>query len=92
MNDLKTQLLQADKNGIEKAGQLLKQGEVVGIPTETVYGLAASSLDGRAVKKIFEAKGRPQDNPLISHISDLSMLELVVRDIPQSAYQFTGSG
>ena len=57
---MKTQLLQADKNGIEKAGQLLKQGEVVGIPTETVYGLAASSLDGRAVKKIFEAKGRPR--------------------------------
>ncbi len=88
---MKTQLLQADKNGIEKAGQLLKQGEVVGIPTETVYGLAASSLDGRAVKKIFEAKGRPQDNPLISHISDLSMLELVVRDIPQSAYQLANA-
>jgi L-threonylcarbamoyladenylate synthase len=51
---------------------LLKNGDIVAIPTETVYGLAANALDGDAVKKIFLAKGRPADNPLIIHISDIS--------------------
>ena len=54
--------------GIE-AARLLRAGEAVGIPTETVYGLAADATSAAAVKKIFEAKGRPQDNPLIVHIA-----------------------
>jgi tRNA A37 threonylcarbamoyladenosine synthetase subunit TsaC/SUA5/YrdC len=53
-----------------RAGDILKNGGVVAIPTETVYGLAANALDEVAVGRIFEAKGRPQDNPLIVHISD----------------------
>ena len=57
------------EKGILEAARLLKNGELVAIPTETVYGLAANALDGDAVEKIFLAKGRPQDNPLIVHIS-----------------------
>ena len=60
---------------IKTVGQLLKNGEVVAIPTETVYGLAANAYDGAAVRKIFEAKHRPCDNPLIVHIADLDEVE-----------------
>lgn len=59
---------------IKKAGELIKRGELVAFPTETVYGLGANALDSEAVKKIFFAKGRPSDNPLIVHISDISDL------------------
>ena len=59
---------------IEEAAKLLKKGECVAIPTETVYGLAANALDGIAVAKIFEIKGRPTFNPLITHFDSLSML------------------
>ena len=65
---MKTILTQADEASVNKAADLLRAGEIVAIPTETVYGIAASAYDGAAVKKIFEAKGRPQDNPLIVHI------------------------
>ncbi len=68
-----------------KAAELLKRGELVAIPTETVYGLAANALDADAVKRIFKAKGRPQDNPLIVHISDMSMLTPLVREVPDTA-------
>lgn len=57
-----------------EAVELLKSGEIVAIPTETVYGLAANALDQNAVMKIFKAKGRPSDNPLIVHVSDIDML------------------
>ena len=80
-----TRLLRG-KNGVAEAGALLAAGELVAIPTETVYGLAANALDENAVRRIFEAKGRPQDNPLIVHISHLSQLEALARDIPESAY------
>ena len=63
---------------MQEAVPLLRQGEVVAFPTETVYGLGANALDAKAVKKIFEAKGRPSDNPLIVHVSDLEMLKAVV--------------
>ena len=53
---------------ISAAADILRQGGLVGIPTETVYGLGANALDAEAVNKIFEAKGRPQDNPLIIHV------------------------
>ncbi len=65
------------------SAELLKNGEVVGIPTETVYGLAANAFDEKAVKKIFEAKGRPSDNPLIVHISKLEDLSPLVEKIPE---------
>ena len=57
------------------AAEMIKSGELVAIPTETVYGLGANGLDEAAVAKIFEAKGRPQDNPLILHISGAEQIE-----------------
>ncbi|MBE6803678.1 MAG: threonylcarbamoyl-AMP synthase [Ruminococcaceae bacterium] len=68
---------------LEKSAELLKNGEVVGIPTETVYGLAANALCENAVKKIFVAKGRPSDNPLIVHIAKFEDLEPLVKEIPE---------
>ena len=75
------------ENSIARAADLLKSGGTVAIPTETVYGLAASAYDENAVKKVFEAKGRPQDNPLIVHSADISVLTEIARDIPESAYK-----
>lgn len=74
------------QNSITTAAEILKNGGVVGVPTETVYGLAASAYDNNAIKKVFEAKGRPQDNPLIVHISDMEMLSDVAEDIPEIVY------
>ena len=74
------------RESVKTAAEILKAGGTVAIPTETVYGLAASALDENAVKKIFEAKGRPQDNPLIVHIADISELGGVAREIPEAAY------
>ncbi|MGI6213084.1 MAG: L-threonylcarbamoyladenylate synthase [Christensenellales bacterium] len=68
------------------AADLIKGGEIVAFPTETVYGLGASAFCGEAIKKIFAAKGRPQDNPLIVHIADISMLEQVASEVPAIAY------
>lgn len=68
---------------LEKSAELLKNGEVVGIPTETVYGLAANALNEDAVKKIFVAKGRPSDNPLIVHIAKFDDLAPLVAEIPE---------
>lgn len=66
-----------DLEGVAYAANIIKQGGVVAFPTETVYGLGANALDPLAVKKIFEAKGRPQDNPLIVHVSDKNINNLV---------------
>ena len=68
------------------AAEIIKSGQLVAIPTETVYGLGANGLDEAAVAKIFEAKGRPQDNPLILHISGPEQIELFCHHIPQKAY------
>ena len=65
---MKTELLSPTPEALSRAGELLRGGEVVGFPTETVYGLGANALDAAAVEKIFAAKGRPGDNPLIVHI------------------------
>ena len=73
------------KNEIEKIASFIKNGEVVAIPTETVYGLAADAFNTDAVKKIFEAKGRPSDNPLIVHISRLEDLYLLADEVPEGA-------
>lgn len=80
-----TEILQYNETNTKKAADIIKKGGLVGMPTETVYGLAANALDENAVKRIFEAKGRPQDNPLIVHISDMEMLAPLVRDIPPVA-------
>ena len=80
---IKTQLL--TEKDIEAAAAILQAGGLVGIPTETVYGLGANGLDPAAVRRIFEAKGRPQDNPLILHIPDPSWLERYCRDVPAAA-------
>ena len=71
---------------VEEAAAILRSGGLGGIPTETVYGLGANGLDPEAVAHIFEAKGRPQDNPLILHIPSAGHLERYCADIPQSAY------
>ena len=70
-----TLLLKDNEADIKKAGEILRNGGLVGIPTETVYGLAADALNPSAVASIFEAKGRPMDNPLIVHIDDIGDIE-----------------
>ncbi|EPY2272225.1 L-threonylcarbamoyladenylate synthase [Clostridium sporogenes] len=87
---MKTKVVRLDENNIDeyvisKAGNILRQGGLVVFPTETVYGLGANALDKDAVKKIFEAKGRPQDNPLIVHISKVKDIEKLVEKIPPIA-------
>lgn len=82
---LKTFNINEDINDINTAAEILKNGGIVAIPTETVYGLAANAFDGEAVKKIFEAKGRPQDNPLIVHISDFEQIYSIAREVPENA-------
>lgn len=74
------------KHRILQAAEILKRGGLLGIPTETVYGLGANGLNEEAVQRIFQAKGRPQDNPLILHIPDVSWLERYCENIPNSAY------
>ena len=76
----------SDSESLGEVGRILRDGGIVGIPTETVYGLAANAFDGNAVAKIFKAKGRPQDNPLIVHISDILQLGSVVSTVPDSAF------
>ncbi len=78
-----------DETQVDIAAAILKNGGVVGIPTETVYGLAADALNGAAVAKIFQAKGRPMDNPLIVHIADFADIERfrLAKDIPAAAKQ-----
>lgn len=80
-----TKMLGVSENDTDAAAALLKEGNVVGIPTETVYGLAANALDPIAVKRIFEAKGRPSDNPLIVHIAELEDIYKYVEHIPENA-------
>lgn len=84
-----TIILSARDEDIAIAGEILKKGGIVAIPTETVYGLAGNALDGSTVKKIYKAKGRPSDNPLIVHISDFSQWKELVTEIPESAIALT---
>ena len=71
---MQTQLLPVSPETLARAGELIRSGELVGFPTETVYGLGANAMDADAVRRIFEAKGRPGDNPLIVHISAIDQL------------------
>ncbi len=82
--DKKTLLLSEEQ--IDEAAELLLQNEIVAFPTETVYGLGGVISSDRALQKIFQAKGRPQDNPLIIHVDSLQCVEKITRDIPSSFY------
>lgn len=82
---IKLDLDYMDMDKIDHAAGILKSGGLVAFPTETVYGLGANALDETAVKKIFEAKGRPSDNPLIVHISSKNEVDRLVRSIPANA-------
>jgi L-threonylcarbamoyladenylate synthase len=91
---VETKLLSVDKNvehletcaQVVDAARLLREGELVAFPTETVYGLGANAFSDEAVEKIYVAKGRPSDNPLIVHIADLAQLDEVAKDIPEVAF------
>ncbi len=74
-----------DLSELTEAAEILKSGGLVAIPTETVYGLAANAFNGEAVSKVFEAKGRPTDNPMIVHISRLEEIYPLVTELPESA-------
>jgi L-threonylcarbamoyladenylate synthase len=77
--------LHPDAQAIEQAAVLIQKGGLVAFPTETVYGLGADALNEQAVRRIFAAKGRPADNPLIVHISSRAMLDLVAADVSDKA-------
>ena len=86
---MNTKVIQIDKERdldpqLFEAADVIKNGGLVGIPTETVYGLGANALDASASKKIYEAKGRPSDNPLIAHISCMDELPALVSEIPEA--------
>ena len=84
---MKTLLLPVQASGTaETAANIIKAGGLVAIPTETVYGLGADGLNPEAVAKIFEAKGRPQDNPLILHVAEAADMEKFCHSIPPAAY------
>jgi L-threonylcarbamoyladenylate synthase len=70
---------------LQEAGSIIKQGGLVAFPTETVYGLGGDALNPASSKKIYEAKGRPSDNPLIVHIAEMDALAPIVREIPETA-------
>ena len=87
---MRTEIISIDQNNIDesemkRAGALIAAGELVAFPTETVYGLGGDALDPKAAKKIYAAKGRPSDNPLIVHIADFSDMNRVGKNIPPQA-------
>lgn len=89
---IETEIIKIDKNNLDKellkkAGDYLSLGKLVAFPTETVYGLGADGLNEEAVKKIFKAKGRPQDNPLILHIDTIEMVEKLAIDISEDSFK-----
>lgn len=76
---------QLDEEKIQAAGDIIREGGLVAFPTETVYGLGADALNASASRKIYEAKGRPSDNPLIVHIAEFSDLEKIAAEVPKEA-------
>lgn len=89
-SDMKTIIEQTDKiqmnmDTIKKAGDILRNGGLVAFPTETVYGLGADALNEQAAKKIYAAKGRPSDNPLIVHVADMEALGRITEEMPEAA-------
>ncbi|MBE5928140.1 MAG: threonylcarbamoyl-AMP synthase [Lachnospiraceae bacterium] len=79
-------ITQQEYEYIKEAGEIIRAGGLVAFPTETVYGLGGNALDKNASARIYAAKGRPSDNPLIVHISDMDMLDELAKDIPEQAY------
>lgn len=75
------------KEVIKKAGDIIKNGGIVAFPTETVYGLGGDGLNPRSSQKIYEAKGRPSDNPLIIHVADMDSIKKIVKEIPEAAFK-----
>ena len=87
---MQTELVKIDRANmsldiIKKAGEILRAGGLVAFPTETVYGLGADALNEGAARKIYAAKGRPSDNPLIVHIADMEALDQIVDMVPEVA-------
>lgn len=74
-----------EKDALHRAGSIIRRGGLVAFPTETVYGLGGDALNPLSSKKIYDAKGRPSDNPLIVHIADMDALKAIVREIPEDA-------
>ena len=88
---MKTKVITIEENNInmeavEEAGEILKRGGLVAFPTETVYGLGGDALNGESSARIYAAKGRPSDNPLIIHIADMGDLSMIAKDVPKEAY------
>lgn len=84
---IKIDRVNMDRKLLEEAGRLLQEGALVAFPTETVYGLGGDGLKADAAARIYEAKGRPSDNPLILHIAEVSDMEKLAVDIPELAYR-----
>lgn len=80
-----------DMRQMELAGRIIREGGLVAFPTETVYGLGGNALDPEASRKIYAAKGRPSDNPLIVHIADTEALYRIVKKVPESAEKLAGA-
>src|SRR5690348_6459890 len=76
---------------VERAAELLRAGEIVALPTETVYGLAANAFEPAAVEKIYQAKGRPAHNPIIVHVATLQMARECVTEWPEAAARLAAS-
>jgi L-threonylcarbamoyladenylate synthase len=72
---------------LKHAGDIIKNGGLVAFPTETVYGLGGDALNPESSKKIYAAKGRPSDNPLIVHVADMESIEKIVKEVPEEAYK-----
>ena len=83
--DRETIFCKADEEAVRKAGEILRNGGLVAFPTETVYGLGANALDEKAAARIYAAKGRPSDNPLIVHITRREALGRIVTEVPEAA-------
>ncbi|MCR4903082.1 MAG: threonylcarbamoyl-AMP synthase [Butyrivibrio sp.] len=92
---MKTELFKIEENNIDasameiikRAGQIMKDGGLVAFPTETVYGLGGDALNPESSKKIYAAKGRPSDNPLIVHVCCMEDVEKIVKSVPEAAYK-----
>lgn len=82
---METKQLGTTEQDLALAGELLRQGQLVAFPTETVYGLGADALNETAVAQIYAAKGRPSDNPLIVHVAEKKDIAPLVREIPEKA-------
>lgn len=82
---MKTKLVKMD--ALKEAGEIIRAGGLVAFPTETVYGLGADAMNSEAAARIYAAKGRPSDNPLIVHISDMEQVDLVAKEVPEKAKQ-----